>query len=130
MNPTLIVLTAKGQELLFFERGILPLWRLYKESPAALEGALVEDKVTGLGAAVLMVAGRVGRYKTGVISEDAKAYCERHELCGEVGLVVPFIINRAGTGRCPLESRLAETDERSYLEEIEAFVNKIKIDSE
>lgn len=121
MNPTLTVKTAGGQELLFFERGILPLWQLYNQAPAMLRGAFVEDKVTGLGAAVLMVAGGVGSYHTGVMSAAAKEWCDRHGLECEADMIVPHIINRAGTGQCPLEERLSKTDERSYLDEIEAF---------
>ncbi len=125
LQPTLTVVTSDGRELFFFDRGILPLWRLYKESPAALRGAFVNDKVTGLGAAVVMVEAGVGSYHTGVMSEDAKAYCDKHGLQGKADVVVPFIINWAGTGRCPLETRLSKCDERSYLSEIEAFVKSI-----
>lgn len=125
-KPTLKVITAAGAELLFFEKGILPLWQLFHDSPGVLRGAFVDDRVTGLGAAVLMVAAGVGRYHSGVMSLPAKEYCEGHRLQGEADIIVPEIINRAGTGRCPLESRLTQCGERSYLAEIEAFVSELK----
>ncbi len=68
---------------------------------------MVADRVTGTGAAALMLLGGVKRYYTRVVSRDALRLLQENSLPGEQDIVAEQIINRAGTGRCPLETLLA-----------------------
>ena len=84
-------------------RGVSDLLRLLEEEPQALLGAFVADKVVGKGAAALMILGGVAAVHAEVVSRpalDLFAGTPVDVACGEV---VPNIINRAGTGICPVE---------------------------
>lgn len=88
----------------FDGRGISDLWRLYNEEPEALKDACIADKVIGKGAAALMALGGVKKVWTNVISRPAL------ELLTDAGIETGYrtltdnIINRAGTGICPVET--------------------------
>lgn len=108
---------------LFTRRGVADLHALLKSDPALLRGALVADRVIGLGAAALMAAAGVAAYTTPVASGAAVEFLSQAGIPGVVDSVVPAIINRAGTGPCPLESRLRGIDGLScILTEIDGFV--------
>lgn len=123
---SLVVETRSGIVMPFDRRGVADLHWLYKEKPEVLSDALVADKVIGKGAAVLMAAAGVSGYITLVMSEDALAVLDSAGIMGECGDLVPRIMNRAGTGRCPLETRLAgKNDLREMLAEIDDFCDRI-----
>lgn len=88
----------------FDGRGVADLYRLWNEQPAVLRGASVADKVVGKGAAALMIAGSVREVYAEVVSEAACELFGQSAVQLTYGLRVPHIINRAGTGRCPLET--------------------------
>ncbi|MFI3319002.1 MAG: DUF1893 domain-containing protein [Rikenellaceae bacterium] len=110
----------------FSQRGVADLYALLRDEPQLLRGARVADKVVGLGAAALMLRGGVAVLYTHVISQGALTLLEDGGVEVGYGALVPHIINRAGTGRCPLESRL---DGACTLEEmlvrIDKFINEI-----
>lgn len=122
---SLAVQTAAGTVILLEGRGIMPLWRLYKEAPRAMNGALVADKVIGLGAAVLMVEGGVAACHAPAVSRKAFDYLKSHGTEVWADAVPEGIINRAGTGPCPLEHRLDGKNQGGYLAEIAAFVDDV-----
>ena len=83
-NYSLVV--AHGEIRTFSGRGVSDLYALSGEDPGFLRGASVADKVVGKAAAALdLLAG----------SEVKVGYAEE----------VPHVINRSGTGWCPLETR-------------------------
>lgn len=88
----------------FTQRGVADLYDLYTRRPELLRGADVADKVVGRGAAALMVLGGVRSLHAGVVSAPARELLAAAGVDVTAGRVVPFIINRAGTGRCPLET--------------------------
>ncbi len=104
---SLALYTMAGEVLCFDGRGVSDLYRLYVETPELLRGAVVADRVTGVGAAALMALGGVAEYYTRVISREALKLLEEHSIKGTFDLETEQIINRAGTGRCPLETLLA-----------------------
>lgn len=123
-NYSLVIRTATGEVRTFTRRGVADLHELYHDTMRPLRGALVADKVTGLGAAALMAAGGVASCHTDVISTGALQLLRDAGVeCG-YGIEVPEIINRAGTGRCPLETRIAplDGDIAAMLPEIDRFV--------
>ena len=102
---------ARGDRLYVSdERGIRPLmeWLAHGEKP--LEDACAADKVVGKAAALLFVYGGVREIYAAVISEAAAAALDRHGVPYTYARMVPRIINRDGTGLCPMESRVMDTD--------------------
>ena len=99
------VVLQKGQPHISHERGIKPILDLLRGDPAVLCGASVADRVIGKAAALLMVYGQVAEVYTAVISEHAAAVFEAAGVPFCFDEQVPFIINRDGTGMCPMEQR-------------------------
>ena len=81
---------------IFRERGVADLFRLLREEPQLLRGAFIADKVVGKGAAALMV-----------VSRPALELLAGAGIAVEYTVVVPGIMNRAGTGTCPVEQLCA-----------------------
>lgn len=108
---------------MFTRRGVADLHALLTSEPALLRGALVADRVIGLGAAALMTAAGIAAFITPVISEAAAALFAASGIPGIAGEVVPYIINRSATGPCPLESRLQGVESLpDMLAEIDSFI--------
>lgn len=107
----------------FRERGVRDLHHLLTREPQFLRGALVADKVVGKGAAALMILGGVEGLYAGVLSRPARDLLVGAGVWTTYDTLVPHIVNRAKTDRCPLEKRC---DEAATAEEcrplIEAFI--------
>ena len=119
---TLVV--ANGNVFRTFDRrGVADLYRLLREEPEFLRGAVVADKVVGKAAAALMLLGGVAELHTDVISGKAIELLHGSSLRYAYDLEVPHIINRARDGWCPLETRCRDcrtAEERRT--QIEAFI--------
>lgn len=94
----------------FTRRGVADLFGLVTAEPGFLRGASVADRVIGRGAALLLVKGGVSEVYASVISDGALALLLRAGIKVEYGTHVPNIINRAGTGICPVEQLTAGTE--------------------
>ena len=92
------------------ERGVKPLLSWIDEG-LDLSGYAAADQVVGKAAALLYVLMGVKEIYTRVLSEQAARVFEKYGISAEAGEKGPYIINRAGTGRCPMESAVWETDE-------------------
>ncbi len=126
-SHSLVIRRATGVIETFDRRGVADLHVLYHDPAHPLQGAEIADKVVGIGAAALMVAGRAKRCHTDVISSDALILMKNGGVDCSYGQEVMEIINRAGTGRCPLERRLAPLHNlERMLSEIDRFVDEIK----
>jgi len=121
---SLVMRTAAGEVRTFTRRGVADLHTLYHESDNPLRGASVADKVVGIGAAALMVAGGISECHTDIISTGALLLLKDAGVKYSYGSEVPEIINCTGTGRCPLETRLAPFGSyiAAMLLEIDRFV--------
>lgn len=98
-----------GERLhVFRERGVADLYRLLTTDAALLRGAFVADKVVGKGAAALMILGGVAELYADVVSRGALDLLAAEGVRVEYRLAVPHVINRAGTGICPVEQRCAD----------------------
>ncbi len=86
------------------ERGLKPLYRLYREQPETLKGGVVADKVTGRAAAMLAVAGGVNEVYSDLISEKALQVLEDGGVKARYGDKTAYIVNRTKTGMCPMET--------------------------
>ena len=112
-----VVRSASGEIVMFRRRGVIDLFELSTENPAFLRGATAADKVVGRGAALLFVRGGIDSLYAGVISSGALEVLCLGNVRVEYGTLVPHIINRAGTGICPVERLTSSTDspEEAYL---------------
>lgn len=119
------VVSRGGRQRLFRQRGVLDLYRLLCEEPETLRGAVVADKVVGKAAAALLILGGVRELYADVASRPALDLLRRAGTAAACGRSTERIVNRAGTGLCPLESRCLElaTPEACF-ERIEAFVRE------
>lgn len=122
-----LVVSKCGCVRTFNERGVKDLYVLYTTEPDALKGADVADKVVGKGAAALMILGGVRRLHTDVISRPAL------ELFAVSGVEVSYdiltdgILNRAGTGPCPVEARcLPCASPMECFQQIENFLSQLR----
>ena len=70
---------------------------------AQLKGATVVDKVVGKAAAALMILGGVTRLHALLISDGALGLLSTTNIKVSYDQQVPHIINRSGTGWCPME---------------------------
>ena len=95
---------AQGDNVRTFHRsGIMDLFLTLKNEPELLRGALIADKVVGKAAAALMVLGGVSRVYADNISAPAVAMLQDHGIAVSYANIAHHIINRAGTGWCPME---------------------------
>ena len=93
-NYSLVV--AHGEIRTFSGRGVSDLYALSGEDPGFLRGASVADKVVGKAAAAL---------HADVISRPALDLLAGSGVKVGYAEEVPHVINRSGTGWCPLETR-------------------------
>ncbi len=121
------LVVAKGDVCTFDGRGVSDLFRLLEENSVLLYEASVADKVVGKAAASLMALAKVKDVYAAVISQPALDLLRNNEIHVIYEKVVPHIINRAGTGLCPLESRCMKytTPEECFVV-IRAFMEEMK----
>ncbi len=100
-----LVVARDGEIHTYDGRGVSDLLRLLDEDNAPLHGAEIADKVVGKAAAALMIAGGVACVHADVISSSAIALFNRSSVHVSCDIVPPYIVNRKGTGMCPLELR-------------------------
>ncbi len=110
-GATLVLIDGSGV-LCYYDRGIKTLLSLQGK----LEGAFAADKVIGKAAAMLFVRGKIGEVYAELISEPALEVFERHGVPCSYKKCVPNIINREGTGMCPMERAVLDVDdvEKAY----------------
>ncbi len=84
------------------ERGVKPLLTWYNKG-INMQGFCAADKVVGKAAAFLYVLLGVDEVYAPVMSEGAVQTFTENSIKVQYKLCVKEIINRAGTGRCPME---------------------------
>lgn len=122
------VIWSKGEIYKGHNRGVADLYRLLQEEPERLSGAWIADKVVGKAAAALMIAGGVECVYADTMSRHALELFEQTDIRVTYGALTDHIINRAGTGWCPLETRCCGLKSPTEcLAEIDAFMSEIKM---
>lgn len=101
-----------GEEIVYTsqERGIRPLLRLMDEK-AAYAGFSAVDRVVGKAAAFAYVILGIRRLHACVLSREAKKVLENHKIVVTYDMLVEYIRNREGNGRCPMESAVWEIED-------------------
>ena len=122
-DATLVLINGENV-CVYNERGIKTLLKLLQNSPHLLKDAQVADKIVGKAAALLMTAGGVKEVYAETISESAIKVFQKHGISFSFGISTPQIINRAGTGPCPMESCVEKIDDPACA--YEALKQKIK----
>lgn len=99
-------------------RGISPALKLYRAG--LLSGAAVADKIVGRAASAIFIAGGVVSVRADVMSVGAAQFLSAHGIPAEADVVTPQIINRRGTGPCPMEAAVeGMSDPREMVSAIE-----------
>lgn len=111
-----------GEIRTFHRRGVADLYDLYTGDPTFLSGAEIADKVVGKGAAALMRIGGIRAVYADVISEAAAALLTEGGINVTFGQKVPYIVNRRGDGRCPLETACGDFPFEALWPVIQDFV--------
>jgi len=107
---TCVVRTARGVLLTSDEHGILPPLRWLREDRDILCGAEVADKVIGRAAALLFAYGGVRSVWAARMSEAARDFLRAAGIAFDYNELVPAILNRDGTGLCPMEQKAMGLD--------------------
>ena len=88
-------------------RGVAPLMELL-ESKTPVAGWSAADKVVGKATALLYRLLGVKAVYGHIISESAQETLQQGGIEVRFGKCVPYIVNRAGDGRCPMETATAD----------------------
>ncbi len=91
------------------DKGVKPLMDFIGLN-ASYSPITIKDKIIGKGAMVLAIKCQAHKVITPIISEKALALANQHALNVVYEKVVPYIMNRTGTGACPIESAVDRVD--------------------
>ncbi|WP_352400634.1 DUF1893 domain-containing protein [Anaerotignum sp.] len=116
---TFAVVSAQGEIRTSTRKGITPIMELLKVEPKFLEGASVADKVIGKAAALLLIKGKINNLYAHIISSHGVEVLKKYGIPFQYDKMVPFIINRAKDGMCPMEA--------TVLEEVDAEIAFIQL---
>lgn len=108
-------------------RGVSDLYRIYTNESQLLKDSILADKVVGKGAAALMVLGKISQIHADVISRPALSMLETNGIVVTYSKLVDNIINRQGTGICPVETLCLDCETaEECLPKISFFLNSKK----
>lgn len=97
------VAVRNGETMIARERGVKPLLRWISEG-RNFEGWSVADKVVGKAPALLYVQLKPVAVFATALSEDARDILLANGIACGCDDLVPFIVNRAGDGQCPMDA--------------------------
>ncbi len=117
------VLCKDEQLYLSEKKGIAPVLDLI-ESGTSLEGFSAADKIIGRAAALLFILGGAVSVYGEVMSKGAAELFEKHGIRYSYETLTERIINRTGTGICPMEEATKGIDDPA--EALEAIRKKRK----
>lgn len=92
----------------YHQRGVKDPYEILTTQPEVLCNAFIADKVVGKGAAALMILGGIEALHADTISQAALELLNKYDIEVRYDKSVPHIINRTGTGICPVESLCKE----------------------
>ena len=94
---------AKGEKLFTStSRGVRPLLDLIA-SGEDFRGGVAADKIVGKAAALLYAHMGIAEVYAGVLGEGGLAVLREHDIAAQFGTLAEHIVNRSGTGLCPME---------------------------
>jgi hypothetical protein len=104
------VLCKGGRTHTSTERGVLPLVRILSEN-THLSGFSAADRIVGKAAALLFCLIGVKEVYAPVMSRAAVEVLSAHGILSSYDTTVETIVNREGTGACPMEQAVRELDQ-------------------
>jgi hypothetical protein len=120
-----IACSSRGEIVEFRNPGVADLFNLVDKFPHFLERGLVADRVIGRGAALLLVKAGVTRVFASIMSEPAREVLRDAGIDAGCDRLVPNIINRTGTGICPVEQLTASiSNPAEAMDKIRLFLTK------
>lgn len=93
--------------LLSDKRGILPMVG-YIDDNTDLRGFCAADTIVGKAVASMFVKSGIAAVYANVMSKAACDYLTSHGVYVEYGTLVDLIVNRQGTGSCPMEEAVKD----------------------
>ena len=123
-------LIFKNQQLIYSSKyiGVKPLLQFIREEHTIDKNdkLILVDKVIGKAAMLLAAYIGITRVLTPVMSQEAVKVAKLYHIDYEAMKMVPFIINRQGTGKCPLELSVENTEDlQEALENIQEAVAEL-----
>ncbi len=102
---------VKGDKILVStKRGISPMMEFIGKGEN-LQGFSVADRIVGKAAAMLFALAKISCVHASVLSSAALNFLKAQKIKTTYNLLVEKIVNRAGTGICPMEETVQnETD--------------------
>jgi len=91
--------------------GVQPLISAWEQEPELLRGSVIVDKIVGKAAAMLAVLGGAAGVYGLTMSRTAQEYLAAHGVDFACEKTVERIINRMGTGLCPMEQTVLTMDD-------------------
>ena len=102
---------CKGDALYTSTRaGVAPLMEWIADG-VDLRGFAAVDKIVGKAQAMLAVLAGLKEVFAPVMSQSGRDYLERHGIAASCDTLVPLIVNRQGTGSCPMEAAVAAIEQ-------------------
>lgn len=126
--PDKTIIIYKGDDVVYTSeyRGVRPMMEYMKAYGPSDEPLTVVDRIIGRGAVMLAVLINAKTIKTPFISEAALALAKVHHLNVEADQVIPYVVNREGDGRCPIETAvLGITDVDEGYKAIKAAIARL-----
>lgn len=94
-----------------YEDGIKPVINKINENIHYFKDLEVADKIVGKASAMLLSLSGAKKVYTRVLSKAGKEIFDKYNIECIYENLVPFIINRYGTGICPMEKVVKEIDD-------------------
>jgi hypothetical protein len=91
--------------------GVGPLITAWEREPELLCGAVIVDKIVGRAAAMLAVLGGAAGVYGLTMSASARDYLSACGIPAEAEVCTERILNRSGTGWCPMEQAVLDIDD-------------------
>ena len=125
-----VVQAATGEIREFHRPGVADFFAMLTTEPAFLRDAVIADRIIGRGAAFLLVKGGVREVFAFVMSEPAREVLQKAGIKVSCDRLEPKIVNRDGTGTCPVEMAVMDTEspDEAFLR-IEAFLRRMQAEN-
>lgn len=125
LNKTCIIFDKDNIVFESTDKGIKPLMQ-FKKLCYEGEKLILADRIIGKGAAMMADLLNIEEIYTPIISEGARKYLEQNSNIDVFyDKEVPYIINRAKDGMCPIENAVLDLDDKH--EAFDEIIKALKI---
>lgn len=117
-----LVLCRDGVMIVSDKRGVLPMVGFIREG-RELSGYVAADRVVGRAAAMHFVHAGIRDVYAETVSDGAVAFLTAHGIPVRYGTKTEGIVNREGTGPCPMETAVADIEDAE--EGVHRIIDKV-----